>query len=82
MVEVSGPTWTTSAGGHSHDGVRALDVVPKYSKCDGDGDNGCEGEAGRWLSAGCEIAKGVETPTRCFVEVGLNYIKMNQSLMS
>ena len=49
MAEVSGSTWTTSVGGHSHDRVRTLDVVPKCSKYDGEGDNGGEGEAGRWL---------------------------------
>ena len=40
-------------------------------------DGGCGGQAGRWLSAVSEIAKGVETPTRCFVEAGLQHVTMN-----
>ena len=40
-------------------------------------DGGCDGQAGRWLSAVSEIAKGVETPTRCFVEAGLQHVTMN-----
>ena len=61
--------------------MRTLDVVPKCSKCDGEGDNACEGEAGRRLSAVYERAKGVEPPTRCFVEAGLQHVKTNRSLI-
>ena len=71
MVEVSGPTWTTSVGGHSHDRMRTLDVVPKCSKYYGEGDNGCEGEAGRWLCwSGWTVAVMVRPDGGCDGQAG------------
>jgi len=57
--------------------MRTLDVVPKCSKYDAEGGNGCEVDAGRWRSAVYERAKCVETPTRCVVEAGLQHVRMN-----